>query len=96
MKFLEVKFREKQTEWFAKRGINWNICSVVFKKGGKLKVSSFAHLLKSCSQDWFAVLSILEQLMTAIKRRSLRSDEAGCRHNSSLLAALRVVRELTL
>ena len=29
--------------------------------------------------------------MTAIKRRSLRSDEVGCCHNSSLLAALRDV-----
>ena len=62
---------------------------MVFKKGGKLEVSSYAHLLNSCSQDWFAVFSILEQVMTAIKRRSLRSDEAGCCHNSSLLAALR-------
>ena len=55
--FLEIKFREKQTEWFAKRGINWHINSVIFKKGGKLEVSWYAHLLNSCSQDWFAVLS---------------------------------------
>ena len=99
MKFLQIKFREKQSEWFAKRGINWHLCSVIVKKGGKLEVSSNAHLLNSCSQYWFAVLSILEQLMTLIKithpiitKVYLRSDKAGCYYTSGLLAALRVVR----
>ena len=98
MKFLQIKFREKQSELFAKRGVNWHLCSVIVKKGGKLEVSSYAHLLNSCSQDWFAVLSILEQLMTVIKishptikKVYLRSDEVGCNHNSSLIAALRDV-----
>ena len=96
MKFLQIKFREKQSEWFAKRGINWHICSVVARKGEKLEVSSYAYLFNSCSQDWFTVLSILENLMSVIKRSDplitkayLRSDEAGCYHNSSLLASLR-------
>ena len=98
MKFLQIKFRGKQSEWFAKRGITWHLCSVIVKKGGKLKVSFCAHLLNSCSQDWFAVPSILEQLITVLKiihstitKVYLRSDEAGCYHNSSLLAALRDV-----
>ena len=96
MKFLQIKFREKQSEWFAKRGINWHICSVVARKGEKLEVSSYAYLFNSCSQDCFTVLSILENLMSVIKRSDplitkayLRSDEAGCYHNSSLLASLR-------
>ena len=96
MKFLQIKFREKQSEWFAKRGISWHICSVVARKGEKLEVSSYAYLFNSCSQDWFTVLSILENLMSVIKRSDplitkayLRSDEAGCYHNSSLLASLR-------
>ena len=105
MKFLQIKFRGKQSEWFAKRGITWHLCSVIVKKGGKLEVSFCAHLLNSCSQDWFAVPSILEQLITVLKiihstitKVYLRSDEAGCYHNNSLLAALReeVVTELTL
>ena len=70
--------------------------SVVARKGEKLEVSSYAYLFNSCSQDWFTVLSILENLMSVIKRSDplitkayLRSDEAGCYHNSSLLASLR-------
>ena len=96
MKFLQMKFHEKQSEWFAKRGIDWHICSVIARKGDKLEVSSYAYLFNSCSQDWFAVLSILENLMSVIKSSNpgitkayLRSDEAGCYHNSSLLASLR-------
>ena len=32
MKFLQIKFRKKQSEWFAKREMNWNKCSVVSRK----------------------------------------------------------------
>ena len=31
MKFQQMKFREKQEEWFGKRGLSWHISSVVFK-----------------------------------------------------------------
>ena len=63
MKFLQIKFRERQSESFEKRGINWHIY---------LEVSSYAHLLNSCghtTHDWFAVLSILGQHMTVIQNK---------------------------
>lgn len=31
MKFQQMKFREKQSEWFGKRGLSWQISSVIFK-----------------------------------------------------------------
>ena len=43
MKLLRIKFREKQSEWFPKKGIY----SVIVKKGGELEFSSYAHLLNS-------------------------------------------------
>ena len=96
MKFTQMKFREKQSEWFGKRGINWHICCVISRKKDKLEVTSYAHLFNSCTQDWFSVLSIIENLMSIIKKSNLgitkaylRSDEAGCYHNSSLIASLR-------
>ena len=96
MKFTHIKFREKQSEWFGKRGINWHICCVISRKEDKLEVTSYAHLFNSCTQDWFSVLSITENLMSLIKKSNpgiakayLRSDEAGCYHNSSLIASLR-------
>ena len=96
MKFTQMKFREKQSEWFGKRGINWHICCVISRKEDKLEVTSYAHLFNSCTQDWFSVLSIIENLMSIFKKSNLgitkaylRSDEAGCYHNSSLIASLR-------
>ena len=96
MKFTQMKFREKQSEWFGKRGINWHICCVISRKEDKLEVTSYVHLFNSCTQDWFSVLSIIANLMSIIKKSNLgitkaylRSDEVGCYHNSSLIASLR-------
>ena len=64
MKFLQMKYREKQSEWFAKRGLRWHISSVISKdqETQKAKVLSYAHLLYSCCQHWYAVVSILKNL----------------------------------
>ena len=53
MKFLQMKYREKQSEWFAKRDLSWHISSVISKdqETQKAKVLSYAHLLDSCCQD---------------------------------------------
>ena len=63
-------------------------------------VSYYSHLFNRCSQDWFAVRSILENILITIrssnpkvKKAYLRSDEAGCYHNSQLIAAVRDVGE---
>ena len=59
-----------------------------------LQVTCYIHLVNSCRQDGFAVLSILENLLSTIKPGNpevtkvyLRSDEAGCYHNSKLLSS---------
>ena len=100
MKFLQLKYREKQSDWFEKRGLSWHISSVVTRdrETQKAKVLSYAHLFDSCSQDWYAVASILENLFANIKinfpevkQAFLRSDEAGCYHNSNLIAAAKDV-----
>ena len=96
MKFTAMKFREKQAEWFAKRGINWHVSSVVVRQEESLEVTCYVHLFNSCKQDWFSVLSVLENLFVTIKLQNpgikkafLRSDEAGCYHNSKLVSSLR-------
>ena len=64
------------------------------------RVLSYAHLFDTCSQDWYAVTSILENLLENIKvdfpnvqKVFFRSDEAGCYHTSNLIAAVRDVGE---
>jgi hypothetical protein len=97
MKFTAIKYREKQSEWFGKRGINWHVSSVVTKSPftDGLEVVSYVHLINSCRQDWYSVLSIIEHLLLLIKKRNtsitkayIRSDEAGCYHNNMLISLL--------
>ena len=96
MKFLQCKYREKQADWLAKRGLSWHISSVITKpQTASLEVISYAHMFDSCVQDWFAVSSILENLFhnivkmnPNIKNVYLRSDEAGCYHNNNLIASV--------
>lgn len=96
MKFLQLKYREKQSEWFGKRGINWHVSCVITRNEADngLEIVSYAHLFDSCAQDWYTVCAILKHLLRTIKGNKpnvsevfLRSDEAGCYHNNNLIAA---------
>ena len=51
MKFLQIKHREKQSEWFGKRGINWHVTCVVTKNvaDSGLEIVSYVHLFESCA-----------------------------------------------
>ena len=100
MKFLQIEYREKQSEWFGKRGISWHVSTVIFKQAecNDVEVQTYAHLLDNCQQDWFAACSIFENLMKNVltSRPSincvfLRSDEAGCYHNNAFIASLKEV-----
>ena len=100
MKFLQMKHREKQSDWFAKRGISWRVSTVILKQdaSSEVEVQTYAHLFDYCQQDWFAVCSIFENLLKnilaskpLINRVFLRSDEAGCYHNDALIASLKDV-----
>ena len=101
MKFLQRQFREKHCDWYAKGGINWHVsCAITSDGKGKFLVSFYNHLFNSCSQNWFSVLSILESLQITVrssnpkvKNTYLKSDEAGCYHNSQLIVAARDVGE---
>ena len=97
MKFLQIKYREKQSEWFGKGGINWHVSCVISRNTAddSLQVQSYVHLFDSCAQDWYTVYSILEHLLAIIKENKpevnqafLRSDGAGCYHNNNLIAAV--------
>lgn len=97
MKFLQLKYREKQSEWFGKRGINWHVSCVIKRNAADngLEIATYVHLFDSCSQDWYTVCAILEHLLNIIKGNKphvtqifLGSDGAGCYHNNNLIAAV--------
>ena len=56
---------------------------------------TFIHLFDDCSQNWFAVASILEHTLATLKELKphlaeafLKSDNAGCYHTAFLLLSL--------
>ena len=96
MKFTQMKYREKQSEWYGKRGMNWHVSCVISKndKDDNLEIKSYSHLFDSCAQDCLAVCAILEHLLKTIKEEKphitkvyLRSDGAGCYNNNTVIAA---------
>ena len=103
MKFLQLRYREKQSDWYGKKGLSWNISSVISRsQSDTFEVISYAHLFDQCTQDWFGVTSILEDLLKHLKLKNpllqivyLRSDEAGCYHNTSLIVAVNDVAKRT-
>jgi hypothetical protein len=98
MKFTQMKYREKQSEWFGKRGINWHVSCVLSKptdSASKLEVKSYVHLFNSCAQESPTVYGIIIHLLKEIKATNphitkafLRSDGAGCYHSNNLIASL--------
>ena len=93
IKFIELKYREKQSEWFGKRGINWHVISVIRRNAedNGLEIMSYVHLFESCAQDWNTVYANLENPLGNIKPTVnevfLRSDGAGCYRNKNLSVA---------
>jgi len=89
---------------FGKRGRSWHISAVITRATveSKHEAECFVHILNNCSQNGFAVLSIIEDLLHNVKQEYLvvttaylRSDYAGCYHNGHLLLSLREVEVRT-
>ena len=73
MKFLKMQYREKMSDFFSKRGRSWHVSAVVTSQGSlqtegsKFEVECYVHLFNSCTENSFAVLSIIENLLHTIK-----------------------------
>ena len=103
MKFLPMKFRERMDDFYGKRGRSWHVtCSIkrASEDEDRVEVDTFVHIFDSCTQDWFSVASIVEHVLSVIKMEDpsitkffLRSDNAGCYHNTELLLSLKAMGE---
>ena len=103
MKFLPMKFRERMDDFYAKRGRSWHVtCSIkrASEDEDRVEVDTFVHIFDSCTQDWFSVASIVEHVLSVIRMEDpsitkffLRSDNAGCYHNTELLLSLKAMGE---
>ena len=101
MKFIPWFDREKQSDYYGKKGINWNVSIAIFGSSSPV-TQCYVHLLNSVPQGWFAVASILEHLLHTIKEQRpsvkvayLRSDNAACYHCGPLLSVLHGISDRT-
>ena len=93
MKFLPLKFRESQPDWFGKRGIPWHISVAIRSNNGEMEMKTFVHVFDSATtQDSSAVLGILDDAFIQLKIVTpelqtihIRSDNVGCYHCAQTL-----------
>ncbi|KAK3108141.1 hypothetical protein FSP39_001889 [Pinctada imbricata] len=103
MKFLPIAYREKQSDWYGQKGVNWHVCVCIYKdEDGILKQRTYAHIMDSAKQDWIAVatliqhiLSIIQTQIPGIKQVYLRSGNAGCYHCGNLWLAIPEISQRT-
>lgn len=97
MKFNQMRYREKQAEWYGKWRISWHASCIIStsEESHDLEIVSYVHLLNSCAQDWYSACATLTHLLTTVKAvrpyintAYLRSDGAGCYHNNNLITAV--------
>jgi hypothetical protein len=94
MKILPKKFREKQIDWFGKKGITNHIdCVYSADHNGEIKKVTYVTFLDNCTQDSYAVLCIFKHTLKQVRIDFPdvttiydRSDNAGCYSTANCIA----------
>lgn len=97
MKFLPRKFREGQTDWFGKRGINWHVAVTLSKRGGAFQTITHIHIFPSqVAQDStvtaYCICDVAKDVMMinpVTENIHIFTDNAGCYKSTSTLAILK-------
>ncbi|CAG2246841.1 unnamed protein product [Mytilus edulis] len=103
MKYLPRRYREDQSNWFAKRGINWHISIVFHKTENDLESLGFVHIFQNqISQDSRTTSAVILDTIRSVKEKypqmdglHLWSDNAGCYKSTETISALFHSGEIT-
>lgn len=95
MKFLPRKYREDQSDWFAKRGIPWHL-SIAFRKiSNSLQSLGFIHIFSNqTAQDSHTTSGIIGDVISTIREDNqnstfhIWSDNAACYKSSEMMTQL--------
>ena len=99
MKFIPQKYRESQRDWYGKRGLSWHVTVATRRTSSQqLEMMTFVHVFQACSQDSYAVLAVmsdvigkLKKIMPLLKNVYYRQDNAGCyRSGVTIIGAARI------
>ncbi|KAE9547131.1 hypothetical protein FO519_009657 [Halicephalobus sp. NKZ332] len=90
-KYEAAYHRERQDQYFGKRGIPWHITHVLTKIFGKIAQHTYVHLTPGQTQNATVVLALLKDVLKELKKWKihtviLRSDNAGCYHSAEMFA----------
>ncbi len=98
MKFLPMRYREPQKEWWGKRGLSIFGLALITKSEADQEIFqkfSYMVFLDNCAQDASSVTAIADYVLSQInndfpkiKNRYCKCDNAGCFHNWDVLMAL--------
>ena len=96
MKYLPRRYREDQSNWFAKRGLNWHVAVVFHRTEVNLESIGFVHIFETqISQDAktttaviLDVINSIYQNYSEIQKCHLWSDNAGCYKSNETLNCL--------
>ncbi|CAG2188326.1 unnamed protein product [Mytilus edulis] len=87
MKFIPIQYRESQSNWFGKRGLNWHVSVVTLKYRQALTMHTVIHIFDSAPQDAETSnavlgnsLEIFHQIDPSLTNAYIRPDNAGCFH----------------
>ena len=104
MKFMPRKFREPQSDWFAKRGLPWHITVAIRKseESEHFESQTFVRVFQNCSQDSAAVVSIIQDCLVSLKkempeleRAYYKQDNAGCYHSGYTIISTKLAGDIT-
>ncbi|CAC5360406.1 unnamed protein product [Mytilus coruscus] len=102
MKFLPQRYREDQSNWFAKRGLSWHT-GVAFRRIKVVESSAFNHIFNGqIPQDSYATSAVILDIVNELKEQDnskdkvhLWSDNAGCYKSSDTIYALYCSKSVT-
>ena len=101
MKYMPRKYREAQSDWFAKRGLSWHISVTVrrWEDSEHFESQTLVHIFQSCAQDSVTVASImLLECLTIPKIPGLemayyKQDNGGCYHSGNSIISAKLARD---
>ncbi|VDI29911.1 Hypothetical predicted protein [Mytilus galloprovincialis] len=95
LKFIPMQYRESQSNWFGKRGLNWHVSVATFKYRQALTMHTVIHIFDSAPQDAETSnavlgnsLEIFHQINPCLTNAYIRSDNAGCFHGAASVCAV--------
>lgn len=102
MKLLPMMYRESQSKWFAKRGMNWHITVGTYIINGVLHSHTIVHIFDNANQDAVTSNAILKDSVLKLKEKNqnltkafIRSDNAGCFHSVEAIFCIPLLNQVS-